>query len=155
MLTLKEQKQLVTLLEKIENPQQGLPQSVFDALVKIVPFISCELIIVNKKGILLTWREDKWWKGWHIPGGLLRYKESLDNRIKEVADKELGIKIKKYRFLFNMNYMEDSRGHSVSFVFLCSTDETPRDGQFFKKMPEDIIIEHIEMWNKLKKYDLK
>lgn len=151
MLTSKEQKQLITLLKKIENPQLGLPQSVFDTLVKIVPFVSCELIIIGKKGVLLTWREDKWWKGWHVPGGLLRYRESFDNRIKKVADKELGIKIEKYKFLFNMNYTEDSRGHSVSFVFLCFTNEAPRDGQFFKKMPKDIIKEHVETWKELQK----
>ncbi|HEY4494840.1 MAG TPA: hypothetical protein VJC01_00090, partial [Candidatus Paceibacterota bacterium] len=61
MLTNKEIKKLVLLLAKIKNPHEGLPQPVFDALCGIVPFVACELVVVGKKGILLTWREDKWW----------------------------------------------------------------------------------------------
>jgi len=147
MLTLKEQKQLLILLKKIENPQLGLPQSVFDALVKVVPFVSCELIIVNKEGILLTWREDKWWKGWHFPGGLMRYKESFEKRIQQTAFLELGIQIKKYEFLFPINYLNSPRNHGISLIYLCTTDMIPNDGRFFKKMPKDIIPEHKKLWN--------
>lgn len=146
MLTSKEQEQLIALLKKIKNPQLGLPQPVFDALVKIVPFVSCELIIVNKKGILLTWREDKWWKGWHFPGGLIRYKESFEKRIQKTALSELGIRIKKYEFLFPINYLDSPRNHGISLIFLCMTDMIPNDGKFFKKMPQDIIREHKKLW---------
>lgn len=150
-LNTKETKELSRLLLKIDNPHEGLPQEVFDSLVKIVPFASCELIIVNKKGVLLTWREDKYWHGWHIPGGLMRFRDSFDERIKKVAKEELGVNIKKYKFLFPINYVNCSRGHAVSLVFLCHVDATPKDGKFFKKMPKDIIKEHIETWRELQK----
>lgn len=157
-LKAKEVKGLYQLLSKIRNPHKGLPQAIFDSLVNIVPFIACELVIVNKGGILLTWREDKFWRGWHIPGGLMRFRDSFHERIKKVAAKELGVNIKKYKFLFPINYIDDSRGHTVSLVFLCQIDDLPKEGKFFRKMPKDIIKEHRETWRqlqKLKKYGFK
>lgn len=152
MLDKKEIKQLVSLLKKIENPHEGLPQPVFDALVKLVPFAACELIIANnKKEILLAWRDDKYWKGWHFPGGLLRFGESFDERIQKTAWNELGINIEKSKFLFPVNYVGSARGHGVSLIFLCFTQMIPKDGKFFKKMPRNIISEHRELWEKLSK----
>jgi len=149
MLDKKELKQLASLIKKIDKPHEGLPQSVFDFLLSIIPFIACELVVVGEKGILLTWREDKWWKGWHFPGGLLRYRESFDERIQKVAFDELGINLTSYKFLFPINYSQGARGHSVSLVFLCETAMTPKDDKFFKKMPKDIIDVHKELWEKL------
>lgn len=151
----KEIKKLSELLLKIDNPKDGLPQNVFNSLINIIPFISCELIIRTKEGILLTWRNDEYWQGWHIPGGLMRFRDSFDRRIKEVAKIELGVKVKKYKFLFPINYVNCSRGHAVSLVFLCEIDSLPKDGKFFKKMPKNIINEHVETWNKLKKYEFE
>lgn len=149
MLNKKELKQLTSLIKKIDKPHEGLPQPVFDALLNIVPFVACELVIKNKKGILLTWREDKWWKGWHIPGGLLRYRENFDERIQKVAWEELGVNITNYKFLFPINYSQGIRGHVVSLIFICETKMTPKDGKFFKKMPKDIIEAHKELWEKV------
>ena len=63
MLDQKETKRLSALLKKIDKPHEGLPQPVFDALSRLVPFIACELVIKTEEGILLVWREDEWWKG--------------------------------------------------------------------------------------------
>ncbi|HCM53140.1 TPA: hypothetical protein DIS57_04255 [Candidatus Wolfebacteria bacterium] len=151
MLTKKETEQLATLLGKIEDPHSGLPQPVFDALCDVVPFIACELVVMNEKGeILLTWREDQWWKGWHFPGGLMRYRETVDERIKKMAIAEVGLHIKKYKFLFPLNYWNSPRGSGVSLVFLSKSDR-PAEGTFFKTMPKDIIPEHRILWKNVRK----
>lgn len=152
MLTKKETRQLSSLLKKIDNPHQGLPQTIFEALVKIVPLVACELVIVSKKGILMTWRKDKWWTGWHFPGGLLRYQESFNERIQKVAWDELGVQISSYKFLHEKNYTHSQRGHEVSLIFLCKTKMEPKNGKFFKRMPKNIIESHKELWAKVKKY---
>ncbi|MEK9182889.1 MAG: NUDIX domain-containing protein [Patescibacteria group bacterium] len=152
MLTPKELKQLSSLLKKIDTPHAGLPQPVFDALCGLVPFVACELVIVGKKGILLTWRKDKWWLGWHFPGGLLRYRESFEERIQAVARKELGINVIDYKFLFAKDCSQGERGHVVSLVFRCETAMTPKRGKFFKKMPKNIIEAHKELWKKIQKF---
>jgi len=151
MISQKEIKQLAGLLKKIDNPHEGLPQPVFDALVNVVPFVACEVIIINdKKGVLMTWRDDKWWRGWHFPGGLLRFRECFEERIEQVAWQELGINISTFEFLFIKNHEQCARGHAVSLVFLCQTEMKPKTGRFFKKMPKNIVDGTEEMWEYLK-----
>lgn len=152
MLNRNELKQLLSLLKKIDNPHAGLPQSVFDILIKIVPFVACELAIVDdKKRILLTWREDRWWRGWHFPGGLLRYRETFEERIRAVARKELGVDITNHKFLFAKDCSQGARSHVVSLVFRCETMMVPKQGRYFKKMPKNIIEEHKKLWAKIQK----
>jgi len=151
MLNQKELKQLTSLLKKIDKPHEGLPQPVFDALCGVVPFVACELVVVDKKkGVLLTWRNDKWWKGWHFPGGLLRYRESFDERIQAVAWKEFGVNISKFKFLYPKDCSQSTRGHVVSLVFQCETAMIPTQGKFFKTMPKNIIDAHRDLWGKVK-----
>lgn len=142
---------MISLLKKIDNPHKGLPQPIFDALCGLVPFVACELVIVDKKGILLTWRNDKWWRGWHFPGGLFRFRESFEERIEQVAQKELGVNIKSFKFLFAKDCSQGARGHTVSLIFRCETVMTPKHGKYFKKMPKNIIKEHKEFWKKIQK----
>lgn len=152
MLTQKETKQLVSLIKKIDKPHEGLPQPVFDALINTVPFVACELVLINSRGILLTWRNDKLWTGWHFPGGLLRFRERFEERIERVAWNELGVDIINSKFLYAKDCSQGKRGHVVSLVFLCKTAMAPKKGKFFKKMPKNIIEDHKEMWSKVSKY---
>lgn len=153
MLSQKDIRQFVRLAKKIDKPHEGLPKEVFQALCKVVPFAACELAIVNaKKEILLAWRDDKFWRGWHFPGGLIRFRETFEERIETTAWDELGVRIENFKFLFPINYSQIERGHSVSLVFLCKTDMNPKKGKWFKTMPKNIIEEHKEVWDKVKPY---
>lgn len=146
---------LVRLLGKVKNPEKGLPAEVFNALTRIVPFSACEMVVINKnKEILLTHREDQWWKGWHIPGGLLRMNEDFKTRLSKVAKNELGAKLKSFKFLFPMNYPKTPRGHDVSLVFLCTLSGKPQHGTFFKNLPKNTIKEHVVLYKKLQKLKL-
>ena len=86
--------------------------------------VNVDLLIHNPtKGVILTWRSDKFYgPGWHIPGGIIRFKESLITRLKKVALKELNIeKIEKINFqsIYQiMNPTRDIRGHFLSLCFL-------------------------------------
>ena len=152
MLTQKATKQLVKLLGKVKNPHKGLPEPLFSALTKIVPFASCEIVIMNhKKELFLTWRDDEWWQGWHFPGGLMRYKESFERSLQNTAKRELGIRLSSFKFIFPVNYNKGPRGHSVSFIFLCQTRQKPKVGNFFKTMPKDMISLHKPVWRQARK----
>lgn len=125
------------------DPHLGLPKNLFNRIVKLVPFAACELVIMNKRGeFLLTWRDDKYWRGWHCPGGLLRFKEPFEERIQAVARHELGIHISSWKFMDVFNYLDDPRGHTVALVFLCKTPDVPKTGKFFKKIPKNILKHH-------------
>ena len=53
--------------------------------------VNVDLLIRNdRREILLTWRHDELYHGWHVPGGVMRYKERLADRVAAVAHIELG-----------------------------------------------------------------
>lgn len=136
----------------IAQPKQDIPQLIFDALATFMPFIAVEVIVVNRKGeMLLTWREDRYWRGWHFPGGLLRFGESFEERLQKTVRRELGVKIKSHKFLAPKNYGRHERGHDVSLLFLCQLTGSPKRGQFFKTMPREIITVHQSLWQELRK----
>ncbi len=151
MLSKSDLRSLEKIINKIKKPEQGIEQVVFDILCKITTHVACELIVVNQQGeILLTFRQDNFWQGWHFPGGLLRYRESFESRLNKVAKTELAVKLKSTKFLFPHNYTNGKRGHDVSLVFSCELRSKPKIGKWFKHMPKNIIPEHRELWKKIK-----
>ena len=54
--------------------------------------VNVDLLIHNPNKVLFVMGSDKFYgPGWHIPGGIIRFKESLITRLKKVALKELNI----------------------------------------------------------------
>ena len=97
-------KELIKEVEKQEfDPTIGLPETLFEFATRITPMVNVDLFVRNyKKEILLTWRGGNYYSpGWHIPGGIVRLRESLYDRIELVALKELEQKlaIKQIQFL--------------------------------------------------------
>ncbi len=86
---------LEELLHKELKPQEGLPEPVFEFVSSVTPMVNVDLLVRDKDGrILLAWREDKFsGKVWHIPGGIIRFQESMETRIHKVAQQELGAEI--------------------------------------------------------------
>ena len=83
---------ITKLLSKASNPTKGLPEDVFLLISQLTPMVNVELLINDKKkGTLLTWRDDDFYgPGWHLPGGIIRFKEEVLTRINKVAKSELG-----------------------------------------------------------------
>jgi len=154
MFSKKDAKVFARLAKKIFQSKNGLPLAAFDILVKIVPFVACELVVVSQRGeFLLTYRKDKFWNGWHFPGGLLRYNDTFKKRLAETATRELNVKLESCEFLFPIIYRvpQTPRGHTVSMVFLCRIQGQPKEGRWFKVMPENIIREHRKLWRQARK----
>ena len=74
-----ELREIIDILESsIPNPSKGLPEEVFLFVSRITPLINVDLLIKNEQNhTLLTWRNDSYYLGWHIPGGIIRYKETI------------------------------------------------------------------------------
>lgn len=154
--------EVIRLLERfIKNPSKGLPEEVFLFVSRITPLINVDLLIKNKGGeTLLTWREDGFFKpGWHIPGGIIRYKEKIATRIKAVARKEIGASIVFEENPLAINEVilpfQKNRGHFISLLYKCEliskpkeslryNGGAPKNGQWkwHKKCPIDIISVH-------------
>jgi len=152
----------IGLLESlIKNPSKGLPKEVFLFISRITPLINVDLLIKNREGkTLLTWRDDKYYgPGWHIPGGIIRYKEKIDERIQAVAKNELNARIKFKKEPIAINEIicprRKERGHFISLLYECKLisllDENlkyqggrPKKGQWrwHNKCPKNIISAH-------------
>ena len=134
-----------------------LPQHLFNYVSSITPLISVELIISCPSNlVLLSWRDDGLYgPGWHMPGGIVRHKESLIHRIRQVAFKECSIEtFQSFTFLqVNqiMNPNRDLRGHFIALVFGLTIDYIPSAAQgirqngslgLFSSAPPNLIQQH-------------
>ena len=119
---------IYTLDSHTEEPEKGLPHDFFTFISRKTPMINVDLLIKDKKGrTLLSWRKDKYFDaGWHVPGGIIRYKEKMEHRINEVARLEINTKVKFDKEPLAINQIilaQKERGHFISFLFCCSVKE--------------------------------
>ena len=151
-------RKILDLLEPlIENPTEGLPDEIFAFVSTITPLVNVDLLIKNKKNqTLLTWRNDGYNPpGWHIPGGIIRYKETIADRLSAVALNELGANIRFTKDPLAVRGIMTSRkfrGHAISLLYECTLTTplikeleykkgTPKSGEWawHNKCPDNIL----------------
>ena len=146
------------------DPEKGLGQELFLTISSLVPIVNVDLLVYNEQGqFLLTKRNDfHCGKGWHVPGGWLRFKETCEERIRKVALNELGIAnlifdndpIKVFERIHNDKRPisnQNERAHFITLVYKCHVDDnyqinngnlTENDAGFirwFDKLPDDLL----------------
>lgn len=155
-------KEAIELIDnEVQNPENGLPLDVFYYISRTTPLVNVDLLIKDEKGrVLLSWRDDEHsGKGWHIPGGIVRYKETLEERLQKVAINELGTEVK-----FNPTPLTSRqiihperkiRAHFISFLYDCHLDSSfepdnkslkEHDAGFLKwhnNCPKDLLKCHL------------
>jgi ADP-ribose pyrophosphatase YjhB (NUDIX family) len=112
---------------------QGLPESLFLFSTTLAPVSNVDLFVAdNERRILLSWRNDPFYgAGWHIPGGCIRLKETMVERIQRTAQMEIGspviiderpIAIKDLFVHENRHGLENQleRCHNISILFHCT-----------------------------------
>lgn len=118
-------RQTIKFLDKqIQNPSLGLSEELFLFVSRMTPMVNVDLLIKDEKGrILLSWRDYKYdGTGWHVPGGIVRFKEKLETRILKVAEKEIGAKIEFDPVPIAVNQVicnHNTRGHFISLLYKC------------------------------------
>jgi colanic acid biosynthesis protein WcaH len=134
-LTMSSYDQPIAALERaIGEPHSGLPEPVFLFVSRITPLINVDLLIQDEqRGTLLTWRDDEHYgPGWHIPGGIIRYKESAADRVRAVAHTELGADVEfdpAPIFVLESIASERNRGHFYSLLYRCRLRTTPDESR--------------------------
>ena len=151
---------LATLDAWVGEPAGGLPEQFFLFLSRFTPLINVDLWIQDEgRRTLLIWRQDEiYGAGWHVPGGIIRYKETAEDCIGATARRELGTGV---AFLPQPIAVEQAihpdrreRGHFISLVYRCRllgppdpalryTQGEPRRGQWawHQACPPDLIAE--------------
>ena len=108
------------------NPSEGLPDELFYYISKITPLVNVDLLIKDENGrTLLEWRDDQHCgKGWHLPGGIVRHKETLETRLQKVALTEIGVEVDFDPTPLDIKQLIHDelkvRNHFISFLFRCS-----------------------------------
>lgn len=119
------------VLQHVPDAKIGLPQDVFYLVSQLTPLINVDLLIKNESGqTLLTWRQDRFYgPAWHIPGGIIRFKENIEDRISKVAQIELGCQVsfspKPVNVKNMINCDRDVRGHFISLLYVCKIESPP------------------------------
>jgi ADP-ribose pyrophosphatase YjhB (NUDIX family) len=141
----------------VPDPGKGLPDPVFRFVLKMTPMINVDLLLRNGAGEhLLAWREDPYGKGWHVPGGIIRFNETIDARIEAVAREELGATVRSTGQPVDVRQFFHVRGHFISLLYLCDLvtqpaveaawyrGGEPQPGQlaWIRGMPRDIYAVH-------------
>lgn len=118
-------KNAIKFLEsKIVDAKVGLPEEIFLFASRLTPMVNVDLLINDERGrTLLSWRDDSFHKtGWHIPGGIIRFKETMVKRIEKVAKSEIGTMVKFDPIPLAVNEIfvkRKTRGHGISFLYQC------------------------------------
>ena len=145
------------------NQRSGLPDHLFQYISSITPLINVDVLLVDPcMRFLLTWRDDGiYGPGWHVPGGIIRFKESISDRILKVCISEAGSdsyqSLRLVQINQIMNPQRDYRGHFISLIFTAhlsaeSLDSIPSAApgaeltngarKWFCDPPHNIIAQH-------------
>ena len=145
-----------------------LSQADFDSIYARVPRLCAELVMVEPGGVVLTKRAIAPGAGlWHLPGGTVRFGETLVEAACRVAREETGVEVEHLEQLGVVEYVFPNYAHRpVSVVFLAQVtstryrhDATATDVRAFQ-VPDRLIaidvieqhrtfvLEHIEVINR-------
>jgi len=107
------------------EPAGDWPGEFFRFLSRYLPVINVDLLILDEQGrVLLVWRDDELYgAGWHVPGGIIRYRETAAAQIRETAKRELGTEVEFEPAPAVIEEMVEherrERGHLISMVYRC------------------------------------
>lgn len=146
------------------HPEQGLGEELFLAVSSLVPIVNVDVLVYNSKGqFLLSKRNDPHCgRGWHVPGGCVRFKETCEERVRKVALRELGIQevavgkepAKVFEIIENSHRPianQNERAHFITLLYICrvSDDYQIDNGnlneedagyvRWFDRLPDDLL----------------
>ena len=101
-----------------------IPDADYAFIYNQVPRLCVDLAIRDKHGaLLLTRRDIPPYKGlWHLPGGGIKFKETIAEAASRIAKKEFGVEVRLGSFIgpcetMNDNLDDENPRHSVSIVY--------------------------------------
>jgi len=103
----------------------------YDSIYSKVPRICVDIVIGGRGKFHLVMRDIQPYKGkYHLPGGRVRFRESITNAVQRIALKEIGCHVKIKKMIGFMEFPREIQGgsnrHSISIVFLCTANVPKR-----------------------------
>ena len=113
----------IEVLERsVKDPYIGLPEEIFLFISRLTVMVNVDLLVKDEHNrTLLSWRDTEFsGAGWHVPGGIIRHKESLQERVKKVAKNEIGVVVDFDPSPAAINQIckkHATRGHFISILY--------------------------------------
>ncbi|MGA8029523.1 MAG: NUDIX domain-containing protein [Bryobacteraceae bacterium] len=132
-------------IDRIEQatklPGEDLPEELFLFVSRVTPLVNVDLLIKDEEQrTLLTWRDDDYYgAGWHVPGGIIRYKERAEDRVRKVAETEIGCAVEfdpTPEKVVESIAEQRNRGHFVSLLYRCRLAGEPDPARRAGKSPK-------------------
>lgn len=131
-----------------------LTEREYSSIYSRVPRVAVDLVIGGDRGVLLTRRAIAPYVGyWHLPGGRVFFRESLEAAVKRIGREELDLRVQPIRCLGVIEFLGERQKreerHTVSVVFLAEiisgspvlNHQSSRIDYFFKS-PSRIVRIH-------------
>ncbi len=155
-----EKKIIVSALDPAEK--RRLTNEEYEFIFQRVPRFCVDILLVKDGAVLLAKRDIEPFKGlWALPGGMVRYKETIDQAIDRIGSSELGIFAGKRELIGCIDNHDDGPWlQSISNVFVVRRfegmlrgSEEGREFQFFSAVPEGMQPYHAafvkEHWSRI------
>jgi ADP-ribose pyrophosphatase YjhB (NUDIX family) len=125
-LTEDELRVLETLLAKFAGVGGDLPWPLFRFVTEVAATANVDLLVRDPDlGVLLSWRDDPFGSGWHVPGSVIRHREEIAHRIATCAADEFGCEVEADERPVALIQIFDDRGHSISICFPATVRGAP------------------------------
>ncbi|HET9959980.1 MAG TPA: NUDIX hydrolase [Polyangiaceae bacterium] len=121
----------------------GVPFGLWREIGQLVPQPAVEMIISNTgEDVLLTYRDDDYWSGWHIPGGFSGCGESLADTCQRLGRHELGADVRLLSVIDSFAWPDHPYGNALSLLCHCELADPPGVGRFFAEPPTHMVRYH-------------
>ena len=115
--------EIVDGMKTESNKNDFIPSDVYDEIIKLLPIVSVEALIVMGNALLFLRRKSEPAKGeWWFPGGRVRKGESLEQALRREVAEETGLKLRSYK-LINVYSRIFPERHDITIAYLCKCKE--------------------------------
>lgn len=140
---------------KIVDATKPYGIELFNALARVTVSVAIEAVCLRynsgtkKVEVYMTQRspdDTAYPNEWHSPGSIFRPGEEIDDVFSRLEKREFGGRLLSKRFVANVNYPTEARGHIFSIVYLCTLEDKPElKGKWFpvSELPEKTVEHHI------------
>lgn len=141
---------LIEMLKHVGWQKTG--KEIFEAIMfSIFPATVSELAVVRTIGdaphVLLWYRDDEYYKGYHLPGKYMLRGESDEDHVRRTLNSETGLALRKYELIRCFNTRPETGwvpGQQNAKFWYVEADGEPTVGKFFPltSLPDDTLGHH-------------